>query len=98
MQCLTCGERSLASHVERQLLAYLMDCHSLCMVENKGDRAELETVMPTYCLRPVVTVSKSDFCEHRLHMFEVFKSVFPGFNVMLRFVGDSITGRVRVRR
>jgi len=90
-------DRSLASHVEPQLLSYLLDRHSLHMAEDRGDRAELATVMPAYCLRPVITVSKPDLCGNCIQMFEAFKARFPGFNVIFHCVGDSAAAPLHVR-
>lgn len=48
--------RQAAFHGEPQLLAYLLNRHSLYDPANSGERRELLSVMPTYSLRPVITV------------------------------------------
>ncbi|KAG9516558.1 hypothetical protein KCV07_g6716, partial [Aureobasidium melanogenum] len=50
----------LASHVEPQLLAYILSRHSLEMVEDENHRQALESVMPANSPRAVITVSKRD--------------------------------------
>ncbi|KAK4972499.1 hypothetical protein LTR28_012586, partial [Elasticomyces elasticus] len=44
-------DKPAASHVEPQLLAYLLDRHSLYMSEDAEDHQELASVMPTYTLQ-----------------------------------------------
>jgi hypothetical protein len=82
-------DKSAASHVEPQLLAYLLDRHSLRLLPNSTERRELLEVMPTYHLRPVITVSKSAFCRSCREMIGLFKQQFPELSVALHCVGDS---------
>lgn len=83
-------DKLAASHVEPQLLAYLLQRHSL------QDRQELASAMPTYILQPIITVSKPDLCDQCLDLFQRFKDRFPGFGVVFHCVGDSIAApRVR---
>ena len=56
-------DKSVASHVEPQFLAYLLDRHSLLyMFEDEEDRHEFASAKPAYTLQPIITVSKPDFC------------------------------------
>lgn len=82
-------DKVAASHVESQLLAYLLDRHSLIMLEDEDGREELRSAMPVYSLRPIITVSKPDLCDKCLDLFERFKNTFPGFGVTFHCVGDS---------
>ncbi|KAK1081895.1 hypothetical protein LTR48_007275, partial [Friedmanniomyces endolithicus] len=81
--------RRAASHVEPQLLAYLLDRHSLHALADRRERQELLSVMPTYSLRPIITVSKSEFCPFCRELFERFRANFPEFGVTLQCVGES---------
>jgi len=81
--------RQAASHVEPQLLAYLLNRHSLYAPANWGERRELLSVMPTYSLRPVISVSKSLFCPFCRELFERFRDRFPDLRVTLNCVGES---------
>lgn len=81
-------DRPAASHVESQLLAYLLDRHSLHMLEIEHDREELASAMPVHSLRPIITVSKCDLCDSCLDLVERFKDIFRGFGVTLHCVGD----------
>jgi hypothetical protein len=82
-------DRSAASHVEPQLLAYLIDHHSLRLLPRSTETQELLEAMPTYSLRPVITVSKTAFCQSCREMIELFKEQFPELGVTLHCVGDS---------
>ncbi|KAK0955421.1 hypothetical protein LTR91_022862 [Friedmanniomyces endolithicus] len=81
--------RRAASHVEPQLLAYLLDRHSLHALADRRERQELLSVMPTYSLRPIITVSKSEFCPFCRELFERFRANFPEFGVTLQCIGES---------
>ncbi|KAK5702453.1 hypothetical protein LTR17_022308 [Elasticomyces elasticus] len=80
--------RRAASHVESQLLAYLLDRHSLYTLTDRRERQELLSVMPTYSLRPMITVSKSEFCPFCRGLFERFRANFPAIGVTLQCVGE----------
>lgn len=87
----------LASHVEPQLLAYILSRHSLEMVEDENHRQALESVMPANSLRAVITVSKRDLCADCSTLYERFKQRFPGINVSFECVGESAGNSRTVR-
>ena len=90
--------RSAASHVEPQLLAYLLHRHSLHqMCEDEEDYRALASAMPEYSLQPIITVSKPDLCVNCLELFERFKKRFPGSDVIFHCVGDSVAAPLRER-
>jgi hypothetical protein len=91
-------DKAAASHVESQLLAYLIDRHSLHMLEDVYDRKELASVMPDYSLQPVITVSRRDLCKDCLDLFERFKGRFPGFGVTFHCVGNSAASPLLMRQ
>lgn len=82
-------DKQAASHVEPQLLAYLLDRHSLESVDDFTEDRELVEVMPTYSLRPIITVSKPEFCDSCRKMIGLFKGRFPELVVVLHCVGES---------
>ena len=82
-------DKSAASHVEPQLLAYLLDRHYLRHPPNSTEFRGLLDVMPTCSLRPVITVSKDTFCRSCWEMIGLFKEQFPELGVALHCVGDS---------
>lgn len=91
-------DKSAASHVEPQLLAYLLDRHSLIdMFEDDDDHQEFASAMPVYSLRPIITVSKPDFGPECFEFFDRCKDNFPGFDVVFHFVEDSITASLQIR-
>ena len=91
-------DKSAASHVEPQLLAYLLDHHSLHRTRNKRIRQDLTGAMPAYDLQPIITVSKRHLRRDCDEFFELFKIRFPRFNnVGFRCVGESITGPSKLR-
>ncbi|KAK3680942.1 hypothetical protein LTR37_021015 [Vermiconidia calcicola] len=99
-------DKIAASHVEPQLLAYLLDRHSLQRLvvvdddkENvdEVDLAELATVLPAYTLRPIITVSKPDLCRLCFETFQRFKTRFPASSVVFHCVGDTVAAPLRVR-
>jgi hypothetical protein len=78
-----------AAHVEPQLLAYLLDRHSLHTLTDFTERRRLLEVMPTYSLRAVITVSKLRFCHSCREMIGLFKERLPELGVALHCVGES---------
>jgi hypothetical protein len=91
-------DKSAASHVESQLLAYLLDRHSLHLLEDDCDRKELASAMFVYSLHPIITVSKRDLCKKCFDLFERFKGQYSGFDVTFHCVGDSTATPLLVRR
>ncbi|KAK4900163.1 hypothetical protein LTR49_027511 [Elasticomyces elasticus] len=89
-------DKSKAAHVEPQLLAYLLDRHSLHLLDDEDRRKGLEGVMPAYDLEPVITVSKPKFCDYCEQFWKQFKYHFPEFNIGFRFVGDVGPTPIRV--
>lgn len=87
-------DKQAASHVEPQLLAYLLDRHSLENVDDFTEGRELLEVMPTYSLRPIITVSKPEFCDSCREMIGLFEGRFPELVVVLHCVGESAVGRL----
>jgi len=88
--------RSAASHVEPQLLAYLVDRHSLHHFHDDDDDEAMEfralaSVMPQCNLQSVITVSKSDLCDACVPFVERFRAAFSEFDVAIHFVGESVT-------
>lgn len=81
--------RRAASHVESQLLAYLLERHSLHAHADLGGRRELLSVMPTYSIRPIITVSKSEFCPFCQELFVRFRTNFPELGIILQCVGET---------
>ncbi len=91
-------DKSAASHGEPQLLAYLLDHHSLHRTKNKRIRQDLAGAMPAYDLQPIITFSKRHLCRDCDELFELFKIRFPRFNnVVFRCVGESIAGPFKLR-
>lgn len=91
-------DKSAASHVEPQLLAYVMYHHSvLPMLESERRRRDLRGAMPAYNIRPTITVNKDRMCQCCDETFERFKHQYPGFNVVFRFEGDSLRPPLSVR-
>lgn len=93
-------DKSAASHVEPQLLAYLVDRHSLydpITSEEEEKLQELWSAMPVYNLNPVITVSKNDFCPRCSEFFQAFKANLPGFGATFHFVGDALADPLCVR-
>jgi hypothetical protein len=89
-ECLGLPEdKSAASHVEPQLLAYLLDRHYLLPPPNSTECQGLLDVMPTCSLRPVIYVSKNTFCCSCRKMIGLFKQQFPELGVALHCVGHS---------
>ena len=79
-----------ACHVEAQLLAYLVDRHSLHVFEDKDqDMSEMVGVIPTQAIKAVITVNKPDLCEECSAFFVCFKKGFTTFKIEFRCVGDS---------
>src|SRR6202012_2927537 len=65
---------SAASHVEPQLLAYLVYHHSILnLFEDEDKYLEFFGAMPAYILRPIITVSKARFCHKCAEFFDRFK-------------------------
>ncbi|KAK1048882.1 hypothetical protein LTR74_017423 [Friedmanniomyces endolithicus] len=81
--------RRAASHVEPQLLAYLLERHSLHAHADLGGRRELLSVMPTYSIWPIITVSKSEFCPFCQELFVRFRTNFPELGIILQCVGET---------
>jgi hypothetical protein len=55
------GNKALASHIEPQLLVYLLDRHSLIQWDShlEHDLSRLDSVRPAHSIRPVITISKT---------------------------------------
>lgn len=92
----------LASHVEPQLLAYLLFHHNLVNfpdqdVEYEDLQGLFDGLLP-YTLTPIITVNKTDFCPSCQLFFERFKSFFPLLAVQFRFVGENANGSVTLRQ
>lgn len=87
----------LASHVEPQLLAYILYRHSLHMLENEDHCRALASVMPASSLQCVITVSKPDLCGGCSSLFACFKQTFPDFNISFDCVGE-LSGIPRIVR
>jgi len=83
--------KALASHVEPQLLAYLLDRHSLIKWDSHLDHylSRLESVRPDHSIRPVVTISKRYICSSCETFIQHFQRKFPGFRVDFHCVGDT---------
>ena len=91
-------DKTAASHVEPQLLAYLLDRHSLfSMFEDESDCRDFESAKPAYALQPNITVNKPEFCAECFEFFDCFKARFPGSGVVFHFIGDSLAAPLRVR-
>jgi hypothetical protein len=88
--------RQATSHVEPQLLAYLLNRHSLYASANRGEHRELLSAMLTYSLRPVISVSKSLFCPFCREFFDRFKEKYPDLRVTLHCVGESVVAPLDV--
>jgi hypothetical protein len=86
-------DRSLASHVEPQLLAYLLDRHSLLLWDSHMERdlAELIGVIPDYSIHSIISISKPEVCDACKIFIQKFQENFPGFRVEFHCVGDSMT-------
>jgi hypothetical protein len=84
------GNRALASHVEPQLLAYLLDRHSLIKWDShlEHDLSRLDSVRPAHSIRPVITISKTYICDQCKTFIHHFQRKFPGFRVDFHCVGD----------
>jgi len=83
--------KSAASHVEPQLLAYIVCHHSVInMFQSASKQQDFYGVLPTYDIRPTITVSKDEMCNSCDETFERFKEWYPGFDVVFRFEGDSV--------
>ena len=81
--------RQMASHVEPQLLAYLVWHHLLHMLEYDAERLQnLAGAKPTYALTPVITVSKLAMCYECGQFFEAFKRRFVNEAVRFHCVGE----------
>ena len=89
--------KSAASHVEPQLLAYLLDRHTLLQWPGEDRCRELTDAIPACTLRSIITVSKPDLCDKCIVFFECFKRRFPGFGVVFHCVGDSVAAPLLVR-
>lgn len=90
--------RRVAPHVEPQLLAFLLDHHLLYPISRNEDKYDaLAGAMPTYILRPVITVSKPDLCDECSTFFKAFKKEFPGFEVKSECIGDELAPPLQER-
>lgn len=78
----------LASHVEPQLLAYILYRHSPLMLEDEDDRQALASVMPASPPQCVITVSKPNLCRGCSTLFACFKQKFHDFNISFDCVGE----------
>lgn len=96
--------QSFASHVEPQLLAYILYYHSLLDIEGSsewsldldwGEPERMREVAPEYTLNPVITVNKNGFCPECQIMKDLMSARFPWLNVRFRCVGDQIGSVVR---
>jgi hypothetical protein len=85
------ANRSLASHVEPQLLAYFLDRHSLFHFTN-CDLRELYGARPPHSVQPVITISMKKVCDSCRTFIEHFQRHFPGFHVTFNCVGDMTPG------
>ena len=83
--------KALASHVEPQLLAYLLDRHSLITWDSDlyHDFSNLESAMPGHSIHPVITISMTYVCSSCETFIQQFKRNFPGFKVDFYCVGDT---------
>ena len=90
--------KSAASHVEPQLLAYLLDRHTLLQWPGEDYCRELTDTIPACTLRSIITVSKPDLCDKCIVFFECFKRRFPDFGVLFHCVGDSVAAPLLVRK
>lgn len=98
---------SYASHVEPQLLAYLLFHHDVAAFTElpehigsqnwSGSLAELRKGLKQLKRTPIVTVSKADFSVEWFTFFEKFRQRFPGLGVKFHFVGDEAGHQVQVR-
>lgn len=78
----------LASHVEPQLLAYLLDRHSLFHFM-EYDLANLEEVKPPNLAEAIITISKNEVCASCTTFIEHFRAHFPDLPVRFDCVGDT---------
>ncbi|KAK4551273.1 hypothetical protein LTR86_011257 [Recurvomyces mirabilis] len=85
------ANRSYASHVEPQLLAYILFCHSLLDIEDSSEwsldltRKEVEGMrkaVPEYDLDPVITVNKGGLCPECQTMKNLMSERFPWLNAV----------------
>lgn len=90
-------DEDAASHVERQLLAYLIHTHWPYMLEGGDDLKVLADNMLSYDLHPIITVSKEDLCDDCLEFFARFKNMFTYIGVTFHCVGDSACAAVKTR-
>lgn len=93
-------DKSAASHVEPQLLAYLVDHHSLRPLDDWRDDSDLDdlrNVLPDQALKPLITVSKTKLCDKCDTFFEYFKSALPDFKVAFHCIGDTCAAPLQLR-
>jgi hypothetical protein len=87
-----------ASHVEPQLLTYLLFHHTLIDITDGNEdfeQAQLQNILngllplrPT----PIITVNKPGFCPSCLEFFNEYRRIFHVLDVQFRFVGENAHG------
>lgn len=90
-------DEDAASHVEPQLLAYLIHTHWPYMLEGGDDLKVSADNMLSYELHPIITVSKEDLCDDCLEFFARLKNMFACICVAFHCVGDSTWADVTTR-
>lgn len=97
----------IASHVEPQLLAYLIFHHALVRFSDEDEDEDFDRIGPLQNILngllpltpvPIITVNKPDFCRSCLDNFNIFRRTFDFMTVRFCFVGENATGPVLVRQ
>ena len=86
-----------ASHVEPQLLTYILFHHDLVTFTEeaeRGDRQILLSSIRPFTLAPIITVNKGDLCSLCQQFFSNFRHSFLCLNVQFRFVGENGDGTI----
>ena len=85
-----------ASHVEPQLLTYLVFQHTLVRFTDENEEFDpedlqslLDDLLPLNP-DPIITVSKEDFCTSCQQFYATFTRTFPYLGVRFRFVGENL--------
>ncbi|KAH0837419.1 hypothetical protein FOPE_05241 [Fonsecaea pedrosoi] len=88
-----------ASHVEPQLLTYLVHHHTLVQYSEDEDfvpgdlQSFFDDLLPLAQV-PVITVSKEYLCASCQTFYAAFRRIFATLNVRFRFVGENVNSLV----